>query len=98
HRHLHSFPTRRSSDLATTIEHAAHEWARRQYSRELAVELARSGMFWKWWVGQWVIRDEDYLRETSMRFIHEPLTGYELKIALDEDRKSTRLNSSHVKI
>src|SRR5207253_7241504 len=86
HRHLHSFPTRRSSDLDTaTAAPVARQG--RELSRKLK-ELKDS------------LYNSDVQRDAGQDDIHylnrfqDRLQG--LGFALD--RKSTRLNSSHVAI
>src|SRR5690606_39390852 len=75
HRDLHSFPTRRSSDLPTE---GLGEWAsaRRLLGFGRAPRIVRVGEAWH--VGALLIADDAVY-------------------ATGEDRKSTRLNSSHVK-
>src|SRR5690606_41684817 len=96
HRHLHSFPTRRSSDLVrkislsepnSTTTFASIDSARFAVaiwplmSNRLVVDhVAVSGL------KGWIVRDE------KGNFNFEDL------LTQDPDRKSTRLNSSHVKI
>src|SRR5690606_41386430 len=67
HRHLHSFPTRRSSDLPRPAARRARSGPARAGSPDGAVPARHSG-------------------RAPPRSSHGP------------DRKSTRLNSSHVKI
>src|SRR5690606_41670109 len=70
HRDLHSFPTRRSSDLPEpTDTHAAHDDDTRSDRRRLGADRSRRP-------------------RTRIEVVGRPLP----------DRKSTRLNSSHVKI
>src|SRR5690606_41670420 len=82
HRDLHSFPTRRSSDLpeAKDAMEAAAGWVNslRRIGRPvfLAAPAVWDGMFVHWYF---------------MRFLGKSPFG-------QTDRKSTRLNSSHVKI
>src|SRR5207302_9176681 len=73
HRDLHSFPTRRSSDL-------------RDFVALLCLVAA--------------IRPRYGIRSASTRTVWPDLaqSGSLLRFPIPEDRKSTRLNSSHVKI
>src|SRR5690606_42130906 len=71
HRHLHSFPTRRSSDL---LKKAAANGARR-------VIVGRGGLL-------------STPAASHLIRLHKTDGG----LILSADRKSTRLNSSHVKI
>src|SRR5690606_41667390 len=71
-RDLHSFPTRRSSDLFCALR------VRGQRDHEHAVAVGERG------VEQWAERFEPRVRRGGDR--------------VRTDRKSTRLNSSHVKI
>src|SRR5207253_10527675 len=87
HRHLHSFPTRRSSDLTSSQAHS---------SIEKAVKIAGLG------------RQNLRLIEVDERFAMRPdALAAQLRQDRDAgripcfvcaDRKSTRLNSSHVAI
>src|SRR5690606_41753707 len=72
HRDLHSFPTRRSSDLA-----------RRSPCRCRSTKLSKTR---KWLIGGGVL------------VAATVAAGGGIDGRRDEDRKSTRLNSSHVKI
>src|SRR5207249_12310110 len=78
HRYLHSFPTRRSSDLF------ALNFETRELDERVRV-IARPG------------RNADEWLATALEYEAEGKTRAE---AIDayEDRKSTRLNSSHVSI
>src|SRR5699024_12481638 len=78
HRDLHSFPTRRSSDLQFT--EFLREWTK---SGTLQTSVANK-------LNEWIeegLQPWDISREA-------PYFGFEIP----EDRKSTRLNSSHVSI
>src|SRR5690606_40599244 len=88
-RDLHSFPTRRSSDLAY-LEDPIHE----------------AGFFIRKYLRQWpYYQKRDNLpakgKTSTAREIHitgVPKNASQTKYAGQLDRKSTRLNSSHVKI
>src|SRR5687768_17633826 len=86
HRDLHSFPTRRSSDLfalhptANGVEH------HRPGRRASATQGFRRAMRW-----QRSRRRESWT--VSALFAHEPVTI--MRSGQRGDRKSTRLNSSH---
>src|SRR5207249_9605906 len=86
HRPLHSFPTRRSSDLAVAagkreVEQLAGDIVDRELRRGPAVRIRLVRH-----------RNDGVVSEAEWPFGHEK--------ALDRvaDRKSTRLNSSHVSI
>src|SRR5690606_41372745 len=80
HRDLHSFPTRRSSDLT----HEASEVDEQTffYSRETGGTVVSSALFEM----QKIVRER------------YPVDQWNIYAAQARDRKSTRLNSSHVKI
>src|SRR5207253_9061110 len=84
HRHLHSFPTRRSSDLFANQPQLLFEATSQLYQLQSACVLALTrgyqGMM------QQVSLERDQVAQQSERHL----------AALD--RKSTRLNSSHVAI
>src|SRR5207247_10520850 len=73
HRHLHSFPTRRSSDLVIRFHRFVIEVTAR-----LAVKLIRSAL-------------DDQVQPNAARGLLDVLAGRRDL----EDRKITRLNSSH---
>src|SRR5207249_9538813 len=87
HRHLHSFPTRRSSELARHLE------SFQRHAVQLARQIEQCGVAF---AGDPL---EDGPRRLAHRLVargrsvEERLAGRER-----EDRKSTRLNSSHVSI
>src|SRR5438034_4161979 len=82
HRHLHSFPTRRSSDLVP------------QYLDKLPVNQQSQPSFSSWgykgYCEVWLEGSNDWI----YRHLHE---GADRMVEL-ADRKSTRLNSSHTVI
>src|SRR5690606_41364955 len=91
HRHLHSFPTRRSSDLASKKDGSKTDLASfnlTERQREI-IELVKQG--------------KNNRQIAELLFISENTVKYHLKVIynilnISQDRKSTRLNSSHVKI
>src|SRR5690606_40925895 len=92
-RSLSAFPTRRSSDLEVNRSHTE---AMRKYNETARLEDAQARGFGEWIAHQCYWYD-----------IPCPLTKVKTKysdwltihgIDFDGDRKSTRLNSSHVKI
>src|SRR5690606_39700338 len=93
--HLPSFPTRRSSDLKT-IESCliAKELMERGEANGLTV-LCSPALAEQW---QAELRDKFAIEATLV--LPSTATRLERDLRLDEtiDRKSTRLNSSHVKI
>src|SRR5690606_42000366 len=88
-RDLHSFPTRRSSDLDRTIKNAANK-----SSDDLIIAL----IYW------FSIKDNKFLNFSASYFKNTSkanlfsFLNFKTNISVFEDRKSTRLNSSHVKI
>src|SRR5690606_41989427 len=88
HRHLHSFPTRRSSDLGLLIgacsdsDDTVPQGENPLEGLHLLESIQANGHTL-----------EIYSKKEAF------VTGYnELFLRIKEDRKSTRLNSSHVKI
>src|SRR5690606_39938603 len=81
-RDLHSFPTRRSSDL-TAISLFEPELISDDTTRQI-VEILKEG--------------SEHLQETLNNHIDILSQQNSLHVPLEQDRKSTRLNSSHVKI
>src|SRR5690606_39609713 len=93
HRDLYSFPTRRSSDLRNEYENNqidqelfVHEKAHitQKHSLDILFIEALQILFW--------FNPLIYLYKKAMKLNHEFLADQKV------DRKSTRLNSSHVKI
>src|SRR5205807_3556015 len=92
---LHSFPTRRSSDLAQTCVDVAHEHGELLLVR-LAWDLLEHA------VDLGVVHDVAPLRLgighlLDQRVRPDPVSVGDVVVA-DRDRKSTRLNSSHLVI
>src|SRR5207249_9137439 len=79
---LHSFPTRRSSDLPSASEFAPRDGVRRTSRSTESRPLL-------------LLRRHDHVREELSR---QPGRGSAIRRSLHRDRKSTRLNSSHVSI
>src|SRR5690606_40244351 len=90
HGYLHSFPTRRSSDLAENQSSSPYrpDQKCRRHARSSAPEVVACA--------PWPSAQELHLGAA----VHSPVTAREIEAArrADRDRKSTRLNSSHVKI
>src|SRR5690606_41601661 len=84
-RDLHSFPTRRSSDLRfiREMENITVCVAEDIIDKNMLKELIYS-----------IIYEDDFPEELKIRLTHSLSQAQ----ALNLDRKSTRLNSSHVKI
>lgn len=73
-----------SNELTSMVYGSAFTWMRLQMFNDQQIELlSRCHSFWQWWTDEWFIRDGDYLWETSLRFLDEPLDGYELELALE---------------
>src|SRR5690606_41307630 len=95
--HLHSFPTRRSSDLAIIL--SCFDPVRREIARLSLHRLVTDGRIHP-------ARIEEVVAKTTKQIEDEILeVGKKTILDLgihglhkDLDRKSTRLNSSHVKI
>src|SRR5690606_42160577 len=98
HRVLHSFPTRRSSDLRRHPD-VLHRIGERQVAEmaELQAALLERAAGWLKPGGRLVYavcsleREEGEEQAARVPLAPDPIRP-------DEDRKSTRLNSSHVKI
>src|SRR5205085_12704414 len=96
HRNLHSFPTRRSSDLAKICQ---------EEKMWLHIDGAYGGAFamlpeYKWVSEGWELADSIVINPHKTLFV--PLDFSVLYVRdlerLRRDRKSTRLNSSHSQI
>src|SRR5207245_11153186 len=82
---LHSFPTRRSSDLVPCRANVQTPAAHQLSANQTAVTDSRADRAFDWYMLRWrAIECGDY--ENAARAKHVPIKG---------DRKSTRLNSSH---
>src|SRR5690606_41402734 len=88
HRALHSFPTRRSSDLSRLIETGRYEDAKSATDAALARQPGNARLRF--------IKSAILARQGQTGPAIEVLE--QLTADFPEDRKSTRLNSSHVKI
>src|SRR5207249_11775727 len=88
-RHLHSFPTRRSSDLEAFSAEDDHD----SFLKRGVAAVDVIGDFTK--NGYWHTAEDD-LDKISPRTL--ALVGHVFLESLKQDRKSTRLNSSHVSI
>src|SRR5690606_41478169 len=85
HRDLHSFPTRRSSDLSRS--RSWEDYARRLPGSEVFLTHRGRGL-------------GESVRGLAVALAGVAIRAHDADVvnALVEDRKSTRLNSSHVKI
>src|SRR5690606_39839104 len=89
HAHVHPFPTRRSSDLDTLPEAMA---SRAGLAPGESI-ITRDGV---WLSRDWLLMPDSDTAQVGV--IERQKKVAELQAKLAEDRKSTRLNSSHVKI
>src|SRR5207248_11477421 len=95
HRHLHSFPTRRSSDLPRKREFSYYPTP--QMADQPKLEITREGAVWYCprsgaEPGVGVLYPDMAKVKTLAAYYHE-VDAIRSRAALD--RKSTRLNSSH---
>src|SRR5207253_8062221 len=88
-RHLHSFPTRRSSDLLTTAKVLAHEARGTLERKELKIGFVPIACATPLLLAE----PMGFYALQGLRAVLVKLPGWGLV-----DRKSTRLNSSHVAI
>src|SRR5690606_41919634 len=97
HRHLPSFPTRRSSDLAARPEEKPKAPAFPYIPNRTARMASEAGVVFELLVEQ---VDHPVLWQQSMEWVIRQgiRQGVEFGSGKVLDRKSTRLNSSHVKI
>src|SRR5690606_41677593 len=89
-RALHSFPTRRSSDLACLAGETVADQQQWDFHKRKKAVLDSGGTPESW-----------FLRRGLFRYSRHPNYFFELAqwwLVFALDRKSTRLNSSHVKI
>src|SRR5690606_41312693 len=92
-RHLHSFPTRRSSDLAAPFT-----------SRNCTVTMVRSPSVLKIFLVLMMVNEFKFSGSTTESKVKRLVTRSPFGLLMVPlmkkplDRKSTRLNSSHVKI
>src|SRR5690606_42073263 len=95
HPALHSFPTRRSSDLCRSTNRFRRQFAKAWLNWGISKPSKRSI-----YNGARLKRQEGSVRSWTKAFPRDKILvqGSTEKEGLDEDRKSTRLNSSHVKI
>src|SRR5690606_42049420 len=93
-RSLPPFPTRRSSDLFVEEQDADHRRSHRSDSRPDGVSDGQRNLFQRY--AQQCEADE---KSADQQQIREPTPFFRYFFEADDpDRKSTRLNSSHVKI
>src|SRR5690606_42119636 len=94
HPELHSFPTRRSSDLEGRLD--VYELMGKEVNRDDALATYSSR------IRETIIAERfdelvaDRVRQSSVKFDYDVVRSIQMEEL--EDRKSTRLNSSHVKI
>src|SRR5690606_42046892 len=89
--HLHSFPTRRSSDL----RHYLEQW-HADFNDEAQAKAEEEG--YTTWVEAFEFHRAGQLSDSQLDPNLPVLKPWVLESIDELDRKSTRLNSSHVKI
>src|SRR5207302_2390051 len=96
--HRNSFPTRRSSDLLS-LQHAEQRFVRRP--REVWIEITPIFSDNRPAANQkYVIYDAEFVPQTPVPVLRATARDWPKntrRARIDLDRKSTRLNSSHVK-
>src|SRR5699024_12716520 len=103
--YLHSFPTRRSSDLFMlylSLPDRRHQWWYKILSY-LRMNFPKKNLIWSiiCTIHElhliWKILKKKSIRGT-IRLMRKWLSGIKKRLKISGDRKSTRLNSSHVSI
>src|SRR5690606_41919674 len=96
HRYLPSFPTRRSSDLLVHSDRFIEDGS---YLRLKNIALAYNLPIQKWFSNNWFRKMQVYVNAQNI-FTITSYSGIDPEVNSlgSGDRKSTRLNSSHVKI
>src|SRR5207249_12317740 len=96
HRHLPSFPTRRSPDLeGTPLKLKKSLFTKKNTSRGPVLEQAKGPLQ----IGDELVVRVELRTDRDMEYVHmkdQRGSGLEPVNVLSQDRKSTRLNSSHV--
>src|SRR5207253_10280501 len=92
---LHSFPTRRSSDLEAVFVKVTGLFRVSNVELNIVYSFDRQRVVLQFWIG-WIVLRLNLLTYFST----SEIGGYEINSRLEKiiDRKSTRLNSSHVAI
>src|SRR5690606_41314847 len=93
HRYRHSFPTRRSSDLGQEVRDIIERTAKKVNDTlyNYVPTTGRLNGDWNDEMGYGLVNAYDAVMEAGILDLY-------MRNSNDEDRKSTRLNSSHVKI
>src|SRR5207249_7129752 len=98
HRLLHAFPTRRSSDLVAAARRLERRWriSSRRSARPLPrVTTSSDGRYAR---SRIRVPPDNLIRSRIRRTLKKLTWPDGLFVLSDPDRKSTRLNSSHVSI
>jgi len=67
---------------AQMVECSAYVWLTRLTDDSAVIgEIVKCSIFWKWWINQWEIRDEQYVYECNIKLINEELSGRTLLLA-----------------
>lgn len=53
------------------------------YDRHIVLGIAERKVFWAWWKNQWYIRDQDFIRISSIDKINEVLNDKTRLVAID---------------
>src|SRR5690606_42108737 len=95
-RDLYSFPTRRSSDLVTERVSVASDGSQAN-SSSFSPAISTNGQFIAFASNASNLASGDTNNVADL-FVRDRATGTTTRVSVNSDRKSTRLNSSHVKI
>src|SRR5690606_41883953 len=95
---LHTLPTRRSSDLTkfrlNRVANYYHSGAETGQVKAMSVYAKEIKEFMNWCINKYQMRYTEFFVDPACKSLREELH----LIGVGTDRKSTRLNSSHVKI
>src|SRR5204863_6379251 len=98
HRHLHSFPTRRSSDLAATTDRVSIDGAKATVTQNVSVGVPDGALRLKEARTARVVVTIEPNGERRFSALRVTIRNLGPGMRGTADRKSTRLNSSHVEI
>jgi hypothetical protein len=71
-------------DYCNKVMESGYGWIRIRSGNneeQLVNNIAKIPLFWKWWNNQWIIRDKEFVRQTSIDIINEALEGKVRRVA-----------------
>lgn len=75
-----------ADEYVIAVEQGGYQWINRYFhgDEDMTRLVSTCGMFWKWWINQWEIRDEQFVQSTGIDVLDMALDGRYWQVAFEE--------------